>query len=60
MAFIVAGSIFAGSVALALWKDRQNYLRGVPRESSGALQTFVNGTVLAGAVAATHWLHIPW
>lgn len=62
LAFIIAGIVFAGTVALSLlmlfaagMSDSPSAAAGVPVTS-----TFIIGTVIAALIAATHWLHMSW
>lgn len=63
LAFIFAGIVFAGTLVVSVvmifaagMSDSPSAAENVP-----VLSTFITGTIIAGLIAASHWLpHLSW
>lgn len=61
MAFIVAGLIFAGSLAIGAIGLLADSMSDAPGKTSGVGGYVIGGIIISILVAGTHWLpHINW
>lgn len=60
MALILAGLIEVGTLALCFLIAFANGMSDAPGTSISSMPVFIVGTLIAGVVGATHWVHIGW